>query len=353
MLDSYYTPRDAAAKLVTQLGFVPYLVADFCVGGGELLRACTVNFPKAKYVAIDKSRKAIRTLHAMNKEWEVFCADFLDDKSMAQTGVEVNSFDLVVLNPPFTCRGTKYRITLDGQVFSGSKALLFLTRALSYVRNGGVLRAILPTGTICAERDAELVRYLRKNYKFKVYGRSSRISFGGKTPNVIFIDMRKALNMSVSKIMPMTATRKKFEPPEYLIRGCLNVVDANKIRKNVYEDGLLRYIHTTDLQSGRVQASDFWILRTGQRIVSGHSVLLPRVGTPSRDKICIVSKGNSYILSDCVMAVRCKSGRSSQELKRLILGQWNKYQQIYVGTGAQYTTLRRLNSFLSRIGWNN
>ena len=351
MLDSYYTPKDAAERLVARLSGGPCLAADFCVGGGELLRACETKFPKIKCVAVDKSRRVVRHIHDIHKRWKVFCADFLSDKSMAQTGLTSSSFDLVVLNPPFTCRGARYKIALDGQIFAGSKALLFLVRALSYVRNGGVLRAILPLGTICSERDADLVRHLKRKYHFRVYWRTSQISFGGKKPNVIFVDLRKPLNMAMVEPGHNFVTRKKFTPPVYLSRGCLNVVDANKIRRTLQEDDVLRYIHTTNLRQGRISESDFWVKTAEQRIVSGPSVLVPRVGLPNRGKICIVSSGISYILSDCVMAILCKSVNSSLKLKRLILENWDEYLQIYVGTGAQYTTLKRVSSFLLQIGW--
>lgn len=351
MLDAYYTPQKAAEKLVARLGVVPRLVADFCVGGGELLRACEAKFPMVKCVAVDKSRRAVQHICKTHKKWEIFCADFSNDKKMLQTGLKTNSFDLVVLNPPFSCRGTRYGIGLDGQVFSGGKALFFLVRALSYVRAGGVLRAILPSGTVCTERDAELVRHLKKNYQFHVYWHSSRISFGGKTPNVIFVDLRKPLNVAGGTIKHKS---KKFVPPTYFSRGCLSVVDANeiRIRKKTCKDELFRYVHTTDLRQGRILEVDFWVKKARHRIVTGPSVLLPRVGVPNRGKICLVATGDSYVLSDCVIAIRCRNGKSSRKLKRLILEEWDKYRQIYAGTGAQYTTLKRLSSFLSQVGWD-
>ena len=352
MLDSYYTPRDAAEKLVAQLGIEPRLVGDFCAGGGELLRACESKFPWVKCVAVDKSRRAIRHIHTAHEKWQVFLANFLSVKDMARTGLQSNTFDLVVLNPPFTCRGKKYKINLDGRIFSGSKALMFLVRALSYVRRGGALRAILPSGTICAERDEELVWYLKRRYQFRVYWRASQISFCGKTPNVIFVDMRKPLDMVIDKVTYMTMARKKFKPPTYLSRGCLNVVDANKLREKVHKDGLLRYVHTTDMRQGEIIEPDFWVDSVGRRIVSGSSVLLPRVGMPSKDKVCLIADSKRYILSDCVLAICCKNAVESKRLRQLIFEQWDKYQKIYVGTGAQYTTLRRLDSFLSQVGWD-
>ena len=176
-LDSFYTPPDAAKRLVDRLDDEPENVADFCAGEGELLRACVERFPAVRCVALDKSKRASSRLLAMNKTWEVHCADFLNERKMSQTGLNNESFDLVVMNPPFSCRGTRYKIDLDGLSFSGSKALLFLARALQYLRIGGVLRAILPTGVVCAERDAEIVGYLKRAYGFRVFAYSSKLSF--------------------------------------------------------------------------------------------------------------------------------------------------------------------------------
>lgn len=346
-LDAYYTPEAAAKKLVAKLAFSPKLVGDFCAGGGELLRACESIFTGVKCIAVDKSKRAVKNLRAIHKDWDVFCADFLSDKNMLRTGLATNVFDLVVLNPPFTCRGKRYKIELDDQLFTGSKALLFLVRALMYVRKGGILRAILPSGTICSERDASLVLYLKRVYRFRTYWSSSQISFNGKTPCVVFVDMRKPVEeKSTVKIKAV----EKFAVPAYLSRGCLNVIDAEKVRGNVRQDNMLRYVHTTDLRCGKVCDSGCFVPRGGHRVVFGPGVFLPRVGTPSRDKICIISPGCSYVLSDCVIAVLCKSLSSSRRLRQLILNHWGEYLEMYAGTGAQYTTLKRLSSFLDRVG---
>ena len=346
LLDSYYTPEDAAQKLVDKLGFVPSVVGDFCAGGGELLRACESAFEGVKCLAVDKSKRAVRNIRAKHNEWTVSLADFLNDKDMARTGLMKESCDLVVLNPPFTCRGNRYRIEFDGQVFSGGKALLFLTRAMAYVRKGGVLRAILPSGTISSERDALLVRHLKRVYRFRTYWRSSEISFGGKMPNVVFVDIQKPLKQQqIVKFVPA----KKFVPPSYLSRGCLNVVDAGKVRRRNQGEGTLRYVHTTDLRNGEICDVEFYVPKAGRRIVSGPGVLLPRVGMPKEDKICIMPSGCHYVLSDCVIAIRCRSMRSAMQLKQSLLRHWDSYRQIYVGTGARYTTLKRLGAFLDRV----
>jgi len=348
MLDSFYTPKDAAEKLITRLGISPRKVADFCVGGGELLRACEAQFPDVKCVAVDKSIRAVRSIVAGHKSWQVHCADFLNERQMTATGLRMATFDLVVLNPPFSCRGTRYPIAIDNLDFSGSKAMLFLSRALLYVRPGGVLRAILPIGAVCAERDAVLVRYLRKKYGFREYWRSSDISFCGKTPNVVFVELRKPRNVASVKIVEQS----KFTAPTYLHRGCFNVVEAQRVRQDQVAPGLVRYVHTTDLQKGVVCDSDFWVPAAGRRIVRGPCVLIPRVGTPSLNKVSVVSTKCCYVLSDCVIALQCKSLGGAARLKRLIKLKWMNYQKIYAGTGARYTTLRRIDEFLRRNKWN-
>lgn len=350
MLDSFYTPTDAALRLVSGLAAKPCVVGDFCVGGGELLRASEALFPGVKCIAIDKSKRAVKRIRTRHKHWKVFLADFLSDKDMAQTGLQEGVCDLVVLNPPFTCRGEKYKIELDGQTFSGGKALAFLVRALFYVRQGGTLRAILPSGTISSERDALLVWYLKRAYGFRTYWKSSQISFDGKTPNVVFVDMHKTLKR-VSDIRLVVS--KKFHPSKCLSRGCLNVVDAAKVRRNVQEDGMLRYVHTTDMRHGQICASEHFVASEGHRIVSGPAVLLPRVGTPDVDKLCVISSQSHYILSDCVIAICCKSSLSANKLKQLIVTHWAACQRIYEGTGARYTTLKKLDGFLRRIGWRD
>ena len=105
-LDSYYTPISLANKLVD---FVPTRevksVVDFCVGDGDLLKAVAKRYPSAKLYGTDISDEALKKLSNDCPEWNLETCDFRKDESIDNVSFMHNiRFDLIMLNPPFTCR---------------------------------------------------------------------------------------------------------------------------------------------------------------------------------------------------------------------------------------------------------
>ena len=340
-LDPYYTPQSLAERLVSFYNGRPKRIADFCAGEGRLLLACEEKFPHAQYVAVDKSHAAIRKLRPRHSGWSIYEADFLNDEQLGRCEFNDESFDLVMLNPPFSCRGNLFKFELDGFAFSASKALLFLARALRFVRKGGHLLAILPVGVVNSQRDSLLLAYLKKAYGFKVCNRVSNVSFRGKEPNVILVSLQRP------KVLPKYRERAlNLSVPSWLHRGCCNVISANK---NAVRSGLV-FVHTTNLQDGRLKDLTLRISPKGHRILTGPAVLLPRVGNPNEGKFVIVPTGMRLVLSDCVIAILCKNNKTAQKVKKILLTYSVSLFKLYLGTGARYITLSCLGHFLeSRI----
>ena len=80
-------------------------------------------------------------------------------------------------------------------------------------------------------------------------------------------------------------------------------------------------------------------------------VLLPRVGQPKRSKVARYLDSNVFMLSDCVIALTCHSSESAEILWRDLQSNWSLLEQEYVGSGARYTTNRRLSDLLTRLGY--
>jgi hypothetical protein len=108
-------------------------------------------------------------------------------------------------------------------------------------------------------------------------------------------------------------------------------------------------IHSTDLVAGCVSLNKGRYVKNRGRTVSGPAVLLPRVGTPSRSKICVLAERREVLLSDCVIAIPCESLVAARALVRSIHERWLQFRRLYGGTCARYTSLTKLAGFLRRV----
>lgn len=81
--------------------------------------------------------------------------DFKDDDSVNNVQfLHDNTFDLVVLNPPFTCKGSVVEhLEFEREEFKVSTAMLFSMRVLRYLSERGGLYAILPISCVYSEKD--------------------------------------------------------------------------------------------------------------------------------------------------------------------------------------------------------
>ena len=341
MLDPFYTPDNLAHEVVSLYNGKPSRIGDFCAGDGGLLRACEERFPKAKYFANDKSKRAYFKLVKNHKNWDVYNLDLLSDKSLLEVMHLNGAFDLLLLNPPFTCKGQTYKFIFDGVKFSASKALLFLIRSIRFLSSGGRLLAVLPIGVSISERDAVLMSYLKRAYGFHVHRKVSGVSFAGKAPNVILAELcRPAI---LPAYTPKTIRKQDYG---FLHRGTLNVVDAkNKI---VARKGMA-FIHTTNLVGGKIVEARTRVSSRGTKVLVGPAVLVPRVGNPNVGKVVVIGEGEKCVLSDCVIAILSRDCSSACHIKNIIRAQEESFYRLYAGTGAKYITLSRLGKYLKKI----
>ena len=154
--DAYYTPNRLADRLIGHIAEVDiHTAADFCVGDGGLLKAVKRRFPETQCFGVDISKESIENLRKKQVDWTLGACDFMERENVAKLkGIGDRKYDLIVFNPPFTCKGsTLCRIEFDGHLFKCSTALMFLTEALGYLNEAGVMYAILPIGCLCSQKD--------------------------------------------------------------------------------------------------------------------------------------------------------------------------------------------------------
>jgi len=347
MLDSFYTPKDLARRLVSYIMHRPRSVCDFCAGGGELIVACRDRFRKVRCVALDKSKIVVRRLRKGYPDWEVGELDVLNNRQLASLR-EANrrGFDIIVMNPPFSAKGKTTKIKIEGFVFKASPALQFVYRSTSFLPPSGHLLAILPSSTLYSERDADFIAYLKVMYKFKVLDHVQNVSFSGKSPNVALVD----ISPRAKKCHYCGPNKIKVPILKCLFRGACNVSRAEQIAVgNGSRKRHVGYVHSTNLKGGGVEDIDMYVPIENIKPIKGPAILLPRVGTPSVDKISVIKASERYGLSDCVIAVLFKTYNAALEARSLMLLRRKEYLKLYQGTAAKYVTMRRLSDFIDKV----
>ena len=346
-MDQFYTPPGLARLLVDAArAQEPTMIADFAMGDGALLRAAQERWPGAKLFGSDIDPKAIAGVKGIDERLGSATHNFLGDEPEPEALSAVRGgCDVVVLNPPFTCRGNlRFPVRLGDRTHRASKALAFVAKALSYLSSKGEILAIVPASCLTSERDRELLVALRGQYGLEQIGEIARNAFSGRAVSVVIIRLRRLANgrraiapLDQQKLVPLRSFSAE------VMRGSLPVQRATGMQGNV------PYIHTCDLRSGALAASGRGV--TGStRGVQGEVLLLPRVGRPNSAKLVLANVPLSAALSDCVIAVRTTPAGHEGELHRLLKANWSRLASAYGGSCAPYLTLSDLDGVLRTIG---
>lgn len=335
-MDSFYTPPSLSKRLADSVVTNEVRsIADFSIGGGELIKALVPRFHEAEIYGVDISQEVIQELKKQYADWNLAVCDFMDEKSRNTIGfLEENSFDLIVQNSPFTCKGsTIYNVDFDGRLFKVSIAMLFLLTALKYISEQGGVYAILPISCIYSQKDHEAWRYLKECYNACVLEEPKRYYFSKKcSPNIVLV---YAGSYKVkSKVAVMDSPFNNFGVSK-IVRGAVKM--QNLTFSSSYESFPL--VHTTNMKNGGLVGLKNII---GNKIVEGPGVLIPRVCNPNPGKIVLLNEGMRVVLSDCVMLLQTGSQEEAKKLKELIHFNWNAFEGLYKGTGARYTTVSLL-----------
>jgi len=220
-VDQFYTPTNLAQTLVNHVRTDekrPY-IADFTVGNGELLRAASARWPKARMLGVDINPKAVESLSRQHRSWLVVRCNFLDrrqrnaSEELTDCGGKVS---VALLNPPFSNRGAqRQRVELYGEKVACSLGLAFLITALSYLAPHGKLVAIMPAGTLHSEKDREAWEVVDQFFCRSVLSTNGDRTFKdclAKTVVVRLAARSKAKTRSVARKVSPTNTKPKINP---------------------------------------------------------------------------------------------------------------------------------------------
>ena len=342
--DSFYTPTPLADKLI---GYVTaddvQSAIDFCVGDGVLLKAVAKRYGGVKLYGTDISAEALEKLSCDCPHMELGECDFRDDESVNNVQfLHDKTFDLIVLNPPFTCKGSVVEhLEFESEQFKVSTAMLFAMRALRYLSTNGGLYAILPISFVYSEKDKKAWDYLKAHYNACVLEEPSRVYFSkGCSPNVVLVYVGRYA-MTGQHI----AGQADFSslPVTSIVRGCVRMQSPIYSRKKE----AIPLIHTTNLQKGKLV--ELKKIVPGLHIkVDGFGVVIPRVCNPNPDKVALLDGIHTYAISDCVIVLRTSTMVDAEQVRTHILRNWQDFTTIYKGTGAQYTTIARVKQLLGK-----
>ena len=334
--DSFYTPTYLAEQLV---GYIPdcgiQSVADFCVGDGRLLAAAHQRFPNAMLFGVDIDHDVIKVLLSQHCDWELRVCDFTNDEQVNK--IIQKEFDLILLNPPFSCKGSIINIIeFEGMTFKVSTAMMFLLKAIRFLSEKGTMYAILPVSCVYSQKDRKAWNYLESKYNAYILAEHNRITFSGKcAPNIALVSIGKLKN-EISEIHRQSHKILSNAVIE-VTRGSVRMQGLNysECKKDV------RLIHTTNLLNGRL-TEVARIKGNYNRVEDGYGVLIPRVCNPNPQKIVLLKRKEKFVLSDCVIFLRTENADKAKEVYNSIMNNWQDFVQLYSGTGAQYTTLERV-----------
>lgn len=339
-MDNFYTPTDFAAYVISCCKGEPKSVADFAAGDGSLLRAAAARWPAARVTAFDLDGSAIAALANAFPTATLSRSDFLACAGPDSCGGK--KVDLVVLNPPFSVRGnTTVRVNFDGQEFSMSRAMAFVTNALKWLSNEGELIAIVPSSCLTSQRDKAIREYLTSSWQIERKRKDITDAFLHCEVSVDVVRIRRGGSHTERPAEKRTRLRPRLYTAT-LMRGTCPNARAKKA-------GKFRLVHTTDLRDSQLIFGAAFVAEHSRKL-KGKAVLVPRVGRPSASKIAVKTNPDTVVLSDCVFALQTSPRGFEHDLANLLRSKWKTLETLYTGSCARYLTMDLLEAFLEDEG---
>ncbi|MEQ9007001.1 MAG: N-6 DNA methylase, partial [Ekhidna sp.] len=328
MTDQYFTPTDLANALASSATVRRVkIIADFAAGHGNLLTALKKRWPNAHMLATDIDPRCVRELSQNYPSWDCFCCDFLDSNSIASNWElqrVYNKCDLIVLNPPFSGRGGAFVSIQNSQgVIKCSRAMAFVISAIQFLRKGGEICAILPVSCLTSVKDKEAREFCYNTCEVNEIDRFNRKAFPGCNATTALIKLRKKRVKESSKIRSSFNHSLAPNSPNISVkikRGCVPVFRA----ENGYSGGIFPFVHSTDLRNFSVSEIERNV-HIEKRIVCGPAVLIARVGSPSSKKCAIHYGSEPIVLSDCVIAIECRTKKDAGIVQKRIHENWLQF----------------------------
>ena len=340
--DAYYSPGHVAEVVAqTVERSRPKSVIDSHCGRGALLDAVEKSFPKIHCAGIDLDGNAISHLRKARPHWTLVRGDSLTWTAWEKVHRKLGgSVDVAVLNPPFSMGQVKgIDIELDGKVIRGSLAMAHVISTIQH-SSPARLVAILPESTMFSDMDRQGRAELELRYDVEVVAQFKSSTFRGARANSLLVGMTKRARQRALTLIEKT---KRVSMQNTIVRGGLPCFEAVSMRLGI------PFVHSTDIKDlvrGATNATLRKVRPFTRGIVSGHMVLLPRVGVPKMENIGAWFTEGDVQLSDCVIALQYCNENVAHAAAEIFQRDYEALASLYRGTGARYVTVDRLSEWL-------
>lgn len=338
--DRYYTPEDVAAEVAAIVRHeAATTVLDSNCGPGRLLDAAATVFPRARFMGIDLDRRALAVLSRLRPSWRLVYGDALTPSPWVV--LQNTSTDVAVLNPPFSMiAGRGSQAEYEGATVRVSTSMAHVLAVLDRAKPNRVA-AILPESWAFSDLDSAARAMISRRYLVEIVRKIKNSTFRGARANCLLVSFSRRLRVR----NPRENVGELCELPHgmQLVRGGLPLFQADFTNEGT------PYLHTTDIVPLTLHGTlpGRRVRPIGRGLVRGHTILLPRVGVPSKDACCPVFLPRWTQLSDCVLAISTPDRDTANRVCDLVHVDWAALLSCYSGTGARFTTETRLRQYLS------
>ncbi|MBU8868442.1 N-6 DNA methylase [Paenarthrobacter aromaticivorans] len=358
-MDKFYSPTWLARSLCELFSLSPGArVFDPTMGAGALLHAAadSASPNEIELLGCDIDRRTVRAVQSEHPAWLVGRADIFSANSRKQSPVwstaARSGVDVVVMNPPFSFRGNRRKtVAAFGESFLLTPAVASLAIVLENVEIKQGIGIILPAGSIETETNVSFWEAIGRSYKVDVAQELPRGSFPDAHASSLLLTIRKRTATAADLEGLPSSINITSHFPAPAVCKCVEVVRGRVPTMRRLESGISSspFVHTTNLRGGRLHLSDE---RRSSSVLAteGPMLLLPRVGKFYFEKL-VVADAQPVVLSDCVIALRTAHPSQLGALKSILTHPATGLDRTYGGTGAPYTTVRRIMEKLTSIGF--
>jgi hypothetical protein len=348
-IDAIYTPSLLAKQMVETCSSKARVVADFASGDGELLLAASGKWPRAKLIATDISQKALNQLSGKIKGAETARCNFLSVRSRSRCSTIQKwrgKINLALLNPPFSYRGGT-RISISTQHFrtSCSPAMAFILHAFEYLSSDGEISAILPAGSLGAERDRDAWRQIRDLATVDILSQYHSRTFVAYSPTTKLVHIKRGADDVAHQSGVTSSTTRPLVSKKTVL------IQRGTIQMHSVPNGNVPLAHSTDLANFRLVLNGHKTI-AGLSSISGPFVAICRVGNPKEEKVALHYAPFKIAISDCIIALRCESKNAAKQLHSELIANWKDLAHLYTGTGARYITVAKIAAFVKDLGFD-
>lgn len=380
------TPKEIANALARHLPRRPIQLLEPAVGEGALLapalnrmaegsEVCCLDTDAAAISHVNKSLVPDTSCTVRSRQ-----ADFL---KWSQRGRR-NSFDCVLMNPPFASRrGTWVRQASGTQNGSGSSLMpveaAFILQALSVLKSRGLLLAIVPPWIVSSESAGWLRANLRNQGSFRVVHELPKRCFTNLESRIYLIVFEKGrfrhsiefqnhdIRHPERRVVPSGECREdeRLDFGYWVTKTQMNKVHAATSSlewlpvyrlADVYRgraaspEGTQVALHTCD------QAGGMWHVGTRHKILESADdcrtvrrgdILTARVGRDCLASLGIYKEDALVDATDCILIIRVKEGLTPLQLLfslKSVLSIKGIRSVLTTGGGASYISMNRLRN---------